>query len=639
MSWSAAGREAGKRRPAFTLHSRACGEKGRGGRAEVEDRRRSGLSQPQHLADTQHDSTAQHTSFNFSLAALLIGVCETCSGGGRRSASTVKLSCHLRAVRRPIQTAPQSTRAKNGTYNRTSPTMASSIASTSTAASSSFGRLLKSSKVLSQYDPSLPLVYTSHGGSFRRSDFGLKRSLPKIRTPAIRVRHLDSPVTKLTDFDYSAREYTFVKRFQELGVGVTGPDQYGGPTSRLRVVAEGRGGCHWDSEGFQSIEKLKSMAGAQANGASRQQQVHEAITGVKPSEHPEGAKASSASPSAPLRIKYLEMNRSQFEHFLEDLKALRPQYKEYLRRRLSEGQNRAMDDGSLAQYLRNLAVEGGGAMGETIESFLAEFVRDSAAVRSTVSNIKSIPHLQKGLSYAPPTLYQSDVIARTVPGRLVSTARYADGSAGYSSDGKPVIVMGITTKMKDAQLGGTSATSFALDPHGDYNVDMGRVHGGLRLNTITMRDSDVESVRMMNFRGSNLDSAQSGSSADKTLLDEDPVLLTARSASGDNTLTSFRQIESRIGSRNWVATAPERRKYANMTNQILFNMPDNLDSQGQQIVRQPDPQRFAGMPESIKNQKARSRAQAKARDYPGRKSGADDASVGALLRKLTSPGA
>jgi len=481
----------------------------------------------------------------------------------------------------------------------------SSVASTSSAASSSFNRLLKSSKVLSQYDPTLPLVYTSHGGSAKRSDFGLKRPLPKLKTQAIRVKQLDSPTTKLTDFDYAARDYTFVKRFQELGVGVAGPEA----DTRLRGVAEERGGCHWDADGFQSIEKLRQMAGraaaAKKESTSRVQQVQQALTGVEV----QGGDSDSAQPSS-LRIKYLDMTAVQFEAFLSELRSLRPQYKEHLRQRVqASGNSPNVDDGLLAQQLRAQAVQGGYFMGETIEEFLAHYFARSPIVQSTASNIKPQPHYQKGLSYSAPTVYQTDVVAPPVPARLVATANYGDAIKGYGDSGKPAVVMGTTTGMRSAQLGATLPTSFMLDSQGEYNVEMGKISGGVRVDSVTLREQDVREQRVARNNkggdGDDFEAADAGSDS-KTLLDENPVLLTAHGAHGENSFVRFRQIDHRIGSRNWVARSHERPSYASMEEEMLFNLPDNISSaSGQYKVAPPRPNEFSAKSDSIRGQKAR----------------------------------
>lgn len=139
-------------------------------------------------------------------------------------------------------------------------------ASTSASASTSFAKLLKNSKVVSQHDPAIPsLVYTSHGGSFKRSDFGLKRALPRMKSPAIKVASLDSPTMKLTDFEYGSRELQFVKRWREAGYGISGADpseSFGsqGEEESLAIVSEQPGACTWDRDSFQTVQDLKDYA-------------------------------------------------------------------------------------------------------------------------------------------------------------------------------------------------------------------------------------------------------------------------------------------------------------------------------------------------------------------------------------------
>ncbi|GAA94457.1 uncharacterized protein L969DRAFT_20347 [Mixia osmundae IAM 14324] len=86
------------------------------------------------------------------------------------------------------------------------------------AASGSFARLLKSSKAI-HIDPAIPITSTTYGGFAHRQDHGLKRPLPKLAVPFVKVSQIDSPYRQ-TDWVGSSREAHFVKRWDESGVAV-----------------------------------------------------------------------------------------------------------------------------------------------------------------------------------------------------------------------------------------------------------------------------------------------------------------------------------------------------------------------------------------------------------------------------------
>lgn len=370
-------------------------------------------------------------------------------------------------------------------------------------ASSSFGRLLKSSKVVSQFDPSIPLVYTTHGGSKKRSDYGLKRALPKITTAAIRVHSLDNSMTKLTDFTYAAREHSFVKGFRESNVKLAGPDQttsLEGQRDRIKAAGQPAGACAWDKKNFQSIEDLKRKARYgdssryvkqdSATLSAREKQGLRAL--LAPASSSEAQASSSASDAAPLQSTssqdellpelrfpqdYLHMSEAEFNKFLVHLQKLQPKFVEYLRTSGYTGET-----GRILQKDILASTERPGDKLGLIDDFLAQEMPALEAESKIplpydpkLNHIESQQHFAYGLTYASPNLYMSDQATRALPARLLDVAIAKDdkSSAFQGGPGQPVAILGLISSVRATEAPRTP-TAWHVDSSGKSNMEFGR---------------------------------------------------------------------------------------------------------------------------------------------------------------------
>ena len=82
--------------------------------------------------------------------------------------------------------------------------------------SSTFATLLRRSKFAS-YDPSIGQLYTAHGGSAARGDYGLKRPLAiRKRGTRLAIHNIDT-IYQQTEWSDAYSDNHFVRRFDELG--------------------------------------------------------------------------------------------------------------------------------------------------------------------------------------------------------------------------------------------------------------------------------------------------------------------------------------------------------------------------------------------------------------------------------------
>lgn len=399
--------------------------------------------------------------------------------------------------------------------------MASSAASSSVSpAASSFGRLLKNSKVISQFDPSIALVYTSYGGSKKRSDYGLKRALPKIKTPAIRVHSIDSSLTKLTDFDYAAKEYTFVNRIKESNVKISGPStarSAEGARLRMSAVGHAPGGSAWHKNSFESIKDLKERVRTGKTKAERKQSLEElfsrrstvvnALTSsgnVDSDSHLAESSSSTSSQQPSTSVNgdsegtgildistaseeklpsfppdYLSMSPLKFEQFIQDLQTLRPAFLEYIGTRLELG---AKGTPFLWSVLNSARTKQPNVIGTLVDDFLAQHMPSPSATTDSSKNrhdpsydrIEANEHIAFGLTYAPPNLYMSDQATRPLPARVLDSMPENMKSNSFEvsdadAKGQPTAFLGTITATRDLN----NCTTWHLDNQGNMNIKYG----------------------------------------------------------------------------------------------------------------------------------------------------------------------
>lgn len=446
-------------------------------------------------------------------------------------------------------------------------------------ASTSFGRLVKSSKVISHFDPSIPLVYTSHGGSKKRSDYGLKRALPKIKTAAIRVHSLDNSMTNLTDFSYAAREHCFVGGFRESNVKVGGPqvsESVEHQRSRIQAAGQAAGACAWDKKSFQSISDLKKKLRTGDLDATtltaRAQQGFEALVGpAVPSTRDSGSSVDKAGslqdPSITDAIKaslrfpqdYLHMSEAEFKHFLSKLKQLQPKFTEYLKTigfMTESGRQLQID-------LLKVAESAADRLG-VIDDFLAQELpaleagsKKPLAHDPKLDHITSKQHFAYGLTYASPNLYMSDQVTRPLPIRALEMSSSGESAFG-NKGGKAVAALGtisITprTELKDVY------TAWHIDADSAYNINHGKQEARVEY-------AHIQDPALMSQNRSSPDETLYGVKIDEidnpsnrpTVIDENVVgLKLYKSGQGKGSLRP-----KRIGSAEWVETSVERPQMA-----------------------------------------------------------------------------
>jgi Mitochondrial ribosomal protein subunit len=158
----------------------------------------------------------------------------------------------------------------------------------------SFPTLLRHSKFAS-FDSAIAQVYTTHGGNTHRGHWGLKRPIPlRTRNPFITVEAIDTKYQQ-TEWSNALQKTRFIRRWNELGVDVT----------RTRSAD-----TPWLADsGFSSKDSIAK------------------------SGYLESMRAAAIPNLAAMTTK-------EFTHYIEKLRSLRPQFKQYLRTTLANNPKR-----------------------------------------------------------------------------------------------------------------------------------------------------------------------------------------------------------------------------------------------------------------------------------------------------------
>jgi Mitochondrial ribosomal protein subunit len=275
---------------------------------------------------------------------------------------------------------------------------------------SPFAALLRRSKFAS-YDPHIGQVYTAHGGHAHRGNWGLKRPLPnRRRVGFITVRSVDSPEQQ-TEWNSAESSARWMRRWEQLG---------------KKLVIEEMG--NW------RIRPLTWSTDSEFDRAGK--------VGIEPGrERDREHKVLNPNTLIP---DPEAMSPKQFQKYIERLRKIRPEFKEYLAGRYLKQQNeqqkqqpntKAKASHKLNSEVKQqgiLKLSGSGeidmyASGQQAASMhVDDFLMRRAAEEFQSEESKRIerrPHNLAGLEYTFMSTMQSQYLHKPVPGRDVAQSR------------------------------------------------------------------------------------------------------------------------------------------------------------------------------------------------------------------------
>lgn len=249
--------------------------------------------------------------------------------------------------------------------------------------SSSYSSLLRRSK-LATYHPQIDQVYTTTSANLSRQNFGLKRPLPAATTrtaPFVRVSQLDSNERR-TVFRKATREQSYVKRWQETGVGLQ--------SEAFSTIKQRK----WDLPQVQSRFVPASLA--------------DAVTGTRG-----GGKilGPDEAPDAPTRTpNFLAMSEPEFEAYLDRLGTARDEFKRFVADEHAKMSGTAPDHADFDLF----------AHAQSNPNDLVRLVERFLRAVSPSQPEKPLPqvHPTLALQYATPTPLES-ALAAPIPGRIL----------------------------------------------------------------------------------------------------------------------------------------------------------------------------------------------------------------------------
>ena len=258
---------------------------------------------------------------------------------------------------------------------------------------SPFAALLRRSKFVS-YDPSIGQVYTTHGGHAHRGNWGFKRPLPNRRpTGFITVRSVDSPEQQ-TEWNSAENSARWMRRWEELG-------------KKLEPMALGL----WPSKSEPwRIDTEFDRAGKEGLELGRDLEKEAAFM---------NARTAIPNPDA--------MTKKQFQKYLDHLRSLRPQFKEFLKE-----QKHPAQDPKVRSEQSTLKLTGSGEVNmflsaqHTPETPITDFLKHWAThdfYSSESTRIEQYPHKFAGLEYTYMSALQSQYLHKPAPGRDIGQSR------------------------------------------------------------------------------------------------------------------------------------------------------------------------------------------------------------------------
>lgn len=258
--------------------------------------------------------------------------------------------------------------------------------------SSTFATLLRRSKFAS-YDPCIGQLYTAHGGSAARGDFGLKRPL------AVRKRGARLAVQKL-DTLYQQTEWTdgfsdnhFLRKFEEMGV----TPEVDKDMNWARHV--GVTGTVLRNPWLQDSDYVDKIPG----------KLETELLAGQPTPNPHS------------------MNARRFERFLRRVQKLQPKFENFLAE--EEGTMRRTNPISMSTKEHTtlpLHRRMNTSPRDHLRFLANEFARSASASDSTV--LCPIPHPVAGITYTHSGELQTSVNTKPIPGRLLD--RVSDRKSG-----------------------------------------------------------------------------------------------------------------------------------------------------------------------------------------------------------------
>ncbi len=377
------------------------------------------------------------------------------------------------------------------------------VASRSSPTASPFAKLLRRSR-FAAFDPNIRQTYSAPKAHAHRGDFGLKRPLT--------IRRKNAFITLTAPFD--AREQyvewvkgesqvRFIRRYEEMDTNASVPHASAWYKNQSSKTA-----TDWliDSEFGDEMERPEKRESMSIDDLVKEKlkepvaPIMSDLSGVSAKmADVEKARHAIAVTTSGLSPNIEAMSEAEFEKFVERTRKLRPQFREFLRKRYEEHNDR--DLFTLAQTTENLH-----------RRFLEE-VTFNEFKSSNSKKIEPQPHRIGGLLYHHPSTLHSYMFAKMEPGILLQTDTSAEHrafitpQAGYGSGHMvsfgglrasiPVIPLGKET-LYDPKEGMTTTEpriANAVSMH-DMRLMPGMVTINSLPRTVGLNASGVKGIRM-----------------------------------------------------------------------------------------------------------------------------------------------
>jgi len=262
---------------------------------------------------------------------------------------------------------------------------------------SPFAELLRRSR-FATYDPAIRQTYSSPAAHAHRGDWGIKRPLSLRRRNTFISFASFEHRAHFTDWNHAEDEVRFMRRVEEMGVKISVSEQ----SSWSEALGNVKAHLPLDSEFFPGDGSVDVV------NNKKWSEIPVSLDPVKlgnrgPGQYGSNRPHENLKPEQPIS-NYSAMTEKQFKRYLRKLRALQPEFREYLKSRTDKSVYELTQDGVHSHHLRFLSHR------------TAQEYRDP-----NTRKIKEQPHPNAALMYARTTQLSSLLITQAQPGLILQS--------------------------------------------------------------------------------------------------------------------------------------------------------------------------------------------------------------------------
>lgn len=326
---------------------------------------------------------------------------------------------------------------------------------------SHFAELLRRSR-FATYDPAIRQTYSSPAAHVHRGDWGIKRPLSlRKRNTFVSFSSFEHRA-QFTDWNYAENEARFIRRVEEMGTRIVVSEQ----SSWYQAMGDAKTQWPLDSEFCPGEESVD----AEVNEKRLEMPV--SLDPVNLGTRGPGQYGSNRplhrKPQQPIP-NYSAMTEKQFKRYLRKLRALQPEFKEYLKAQTDKSVYELTKEGVHPHHFRFLS------------HHTAQEYRDP-----NTRKIKDQPHPNAALMYARTTPLSSSLTTEPQPGIMLQPYDKKTNLHRFTGPREGFLASfgGLIAFVDKSQAGGREALFYPSSEHAIDGFALNNSVGAMRMERI-----------------------------------------------------------------------------------------------------------------------------------------------------------